>query len=127
MQCIHDYNLFEILAGLSHSLRLACAICFAALALGILACEPWPQVKFVNGTNHDVLIFEGDRLAYTLARGETVEQDTTKDDWISAIRVTTRDGTVLLDKMITYNDLGNRDFKIVVSCDLNATPNASVC
>lgn len=96
-------------------MRLAFALCFVpALALALIACEPWPKVQFVNETGDEVLVYEGGQLAHTLQPGETVEQDTTRDDWNPAIHVTTRDGTILLDETITYNDLGNRDFKIVI-------------
>lgn len=87
------------------------------MALGFVGCEPWPEVNFANETQVDVLVYQGGQLVYTLAPGETVEQDTTDEDWVGDIRVTTRNGKVLLDEIITYNDLGNRDFKIIISCE----------
>jgi len=89
------------------------------LLLGALACEPWPGVKWENATSHRVAVHEGGEFAFNLEPQESLEVSASEDDWRPDVRVVAEDGRVLLEDEITWDELGEMDYRIVI---LEPTP-----
>ena len=85
------------------------------LLVGALACEAWPGVKWENATSQRVAIHRGGEYAFSLEPHESQEVSTSEDDWRPEIRVVAEDGRVLLEDKITWDELGQMDYRIVIT------------
>jgi hypothetical protein len=103
-------------------------IAFAAAPL--VACEPWPDVVFSNETTDEIDVYQGDKWLFSIGPGGTQSIRPSKDDWVPEIRVQSPDGTTLLEQTVSYLDVADRDYRIVVACgatgpDRTTTPSDS--
>jgi hypothetical protein len=92
------------------------------LLFGALACEPWPDVEWENATSHRVAVYEGGKFEFNLEPHEIQPVSTSEDDWRSWIRVVAEDGRVLLEDEITWDELREMDYRIVISEPVPASP-----
>ena len=87
-------------------------ICSAALAQG---CEPWDVVEYSNETEHRVSVYKGGEFQFKLGAGETRRFNVTEEVWLNEVRIVTDDGEVVFQDDITWDELREMSFRIVIS------------
>jgi hypothetical protein len=83
------------------------------LAVG-LGCDDFPAVHYENRTSEAVRVFYGDDFVTQVEPGQNIGISSREDLWTPNVRVLALDGTVLLDASITWDELKEMDFTIVI-------------
>lgn len=93
-----------------------CAL-LAALVLVFagLACDPWPPVEYENATSQRVTVYKSGKFSLALEPHQSVKAHASEDVWLPDIKVVAEDGRVLLEDHITWDELRQMDYKIVIT------------
>ncbi len=79
------------------------------------ACENDDIVDFVNQTEQAVEIRQGGELVFELDPGQTRGIVLFSKDWTPEITAISKDGTILLDETITWEQVEAMDHRIVIT------------
>jgi hypothetical protein len=100
----------------SHNLwRSAAMLGVLVAALGAFACEPGRIPEYENATSQRVTIYKDGMPAFSLEPGESTGIAMFEEDWLPDIKIVAEDGRVLLEDHITWDELEEMGYKIVIT------------
>lgn len=93
------------------------------LALAIVSCDEGAVMTYVNTTDETLQVSVDGLLVHTLTAGETRESGIIRFSLPKLFEAKHQDGTVVFSETLTWEDLKQRGWKIVITEDmLSPTP-----
>ena len=80
-----------------------------------LACEPGRIPEYENATSQRVTVYKDGIANFSLEPHESTTIPMFKEDWSPNIRVVAEDGRVLLEDHITWDELKEMGYKIMIT------------
>jgi len=93
---------------------LAVIAAFAAIT-GTFACENWPMVGWENATSQRVTVYAYGDFEFDVQPHQTKNIVSPASHWRADIRVVAEDGRVLLEDHITWDEVREMGYKIVIT------------
>jgi hypothetical protein len=95
--------------------RYAALLGVLVAALAAFACEPGRIPEYENATSQRVTIYKDGIAAFSLEPHESTKIAMFEEDWLPNIKVVADDGRVLLEDHITWDEVREMGYKIVIT------------
>ena len=88
----------------------------AGLGFFLIACWlPGAGIDYINATSQRVTVYEGEVKAFAIEPRESAGVAMAKRYWEPNIKVVAEDGRVLLEDHITWRELKEMNYRIVIT------------